>query len=292
MEVSSSYVGAVLKPLEAEITWRSTTNYAAATGDANPRYLDDGRGEGIIAPPMFSVAVTWPVSERIWEYLDIPGFPYEILMTQVHYTEHLRFFRLIAPGDRLSIQGRVAAIVPHKAGTLMTLRYDAYDAAGAVVFTEHIGGLMRGVLCPDGGAGAGSIPDIIPGDDQGAPLWQAAIPVSREAPFIYDGCTNICFPIHTSVRFARQVGLPGIIYQGTATLALAVREVTDREIGGDPGRIEEISCRFTGMVTPGSEIRVDAYGPFPRGDHADIHFTVFNSEGKKAISDGVVSVAS
>ncbi len=291
MEISSGFVGAVLKPLETEITWRRTTNYAAATGDANPRYLDDGRDNGIVAPPMFSVAVTWPVSERIWEYLDIPGFPYEILLTQVHYTEHLRFFRLIVPGDRLSIQGRVAAIMPHKAGTLMTLRYDAYDRAGALVFTEHIGGLMRGVLCPDGGAGAENIPGIRPGDDQEAPLWQAVIPISPEAPFIYDGCTNICFPIHTSVRFARQVGLPGIICQGTAALALAVREVTDRETGGDPGRIEAISCRFTGMVTPGGEIRVHAYGHFPRGDHADIHFTVFNAEGKKAISDGVVAVA-
>lgn len=292
MEISSGFVGAVLKPLETEIAWRRTTNYAAATGDANPRYLDDGRKEGIVAPPMFSVAVTWPVSERIREYLDVPGFLHEILMTQVHYTEHLRFYRLIAPSDRLSIQGKVAAIMPHKAGTLMTLRYDAYDAAGALVFTEHIGGLMRGILCTDGGAGAEDIPGIHPGDDQEAPLWQVAIPISREAPFIYDGCTDICFPIHTSVRFARQVGLPGIIYQGTAALALAVREVTDRVTGGDPGRIEAISCRFTGMVTPGGEIRVHAYGPFPRGDHADIHFAVFNSEGKKAISNGVVAVAS
>jgi len=292
MEISSRFVGAVLKPLEAQITWRQTTNYAAAIGDANPRYLDDERPEGIVAPPIFCVAVTWPISERIWEYMDIPDFPYEILLTQVHYTEHLRFYRLVRPGDCLSIKGRVAAILPHKAGALMVLRYDAYDQRGELVFTEHLGGLMRGVPCPDGGAGAEQLPEIGAHDGKGAPLWEAIIPVSREAPFIYDGCTNICFPIHTSVKFARQVGLPGIIYQGTATLALGVREVIDRESGGDPERVETISCRFTGMVLPGSEIRVQALGRCQRGEHTDIFFTVLNSEGKRAISNGFVSLAS
>ena len=58
MEISSHFVGTPLKPLETQITWRQTTNYAAALGDANPRYLDDERPEGIVASPMFCVAVT------------------------------------------------------------------------------------------------------------------------------------------------------------------------------------------------------------------------------------------
>src|SRR5665811_1937903 len=41
MEISSRFVGTPLKPLETQITWRQTTNYAAALGDTNPRYLDD-----------------------------------------------------------------------------------------------------------------------------------------------------------------------------------------------------------------------------------------------------------
>jgi len=64
MEISSRFVGAPLKPMETQITWRQTTNYAAALGDTNPRYLDDERPEGIVASPMFCVAVTWPISER------------------------------------------------------------------------------------------------------------------------------------------------------------------------------------------------------------------------------------
>ena len=291
MEVSSRFVGTALKPAKTQITWRQTTNYAAATGDLNPRYLDDERAEGIVAPPMFAVAVTWPISEKIWEYIAIPDFPYEILLTQVHYTEHIRLYRLLKPEDRLLINGRIAAIVPHKSGTLMVLRYDAYDQSEDLVFTEHIGGLMRGVQCPDGGAGAGELPETPTLEIKGPPAWEASIPISTEAPFIYDGCTNIIFPIHTSVKFAHQVGLPGIIYQGTAVLALGVREVTDRETGGDPGRVKTISCRFTGMVIPGSKIRVRMLGRTTQQNHTDIFFEVLNSEGKSAVSNGVVSVS-
>ena len=291
MEISSLFVGTPLKPMETQITWRQTTNYAAATSDANPRYLDDERPEGIVAPPMFCVAVTWPISERIWEYIEATDFPLQILTTQVHYTEHLQVHRLVRPGDRLILRGRLAAILPHKSGTLMVLRYDAYDQVGEIIFTEHIGAMMRGVRCADAGAGAELLPIVHFPALQSSPIWEATIPIARTAPFVYDGCTNIHFPIHTSVKFARQLGLPDIIYQGTATLALGVREIVDREAAGDPGRVKSIACRFTGMVIPDSEIRVQYVGREFEGNQLHLFFTILNADGKKAVSDGVVTLS-
>ena len=291
MEISSRFVGTPLKPLETQITWRQTTNYAAALGDANPRYLDDERPGGIVAPPMFCVALTWPISERIWDYIEAPDFPFQILTTQVHYTEHLELHRLLLPGERLTLRGRLAAILPHKAGTLMVLRYDAHDQAGNIVFTEHIGGMMRGVRCTDAGAGAEQLPGVPSIAVAGPPLWEVAIPIDRTAPFVYDGCANIYFPIHTSVKFARQVGLPDIIYQGTATLALGVREMIDREAAGDPGRVKSIACRFTGMVIAGSKICVQLLGRHSVGDRTHLFFTILNTDGKRAVSDGVVTLS-
>lgn len=290
MEVSSRFVGTALKPMETQVTRRQMMNYAAALEDDNPRYFDDERPEGITAHPMLCVALTWPVSERIWEYIETPDFPKEILMTQVHYSEHLRIHRPIRPDDILTVRGRVAAILPRKAGTLMVLRYDVKDREGDAVFTEHIGGMMRGVRCLDAGAGGELLPHIPVYQGTSPPLWEATTPVTRTAPFIYDGCTNICFPIHTSVKFARQVGLPDIIYQGTATLALGVREMINREAEGDPGRVRSISCRFTGMVIPGRDIRVQFLGRQSEGDADHLFFEILNAEGKKAVSDGIVTL--
>lgn len=75
MKLTSDFVGATLKEYICHINARRTMNYAAAIGDANPLYFNDERPEGIIAPPLFPVALTWPIVENITDYLDAPGFP-------------------------------------------------------------------------------------------------------------------------------------------------------------------------------------------------------------------------
>ena len=39
-------------------------------------WMTSGRG-GIVVPPLFSVAVTWRILERIWEYIEAKDFPVE-----------------------------------------------------------------------------------------------------------------------------------------------------------------------------------------------------------------------
>jgi acyl dehydratase len=286
MKLTSDFAGTGLKKYTCAVSARWTMNYAAAIGDPNPLYFNDERPGGIIAPPLFPVAVTWPLIERIGDYIEADTFPKEVIFTQVHYTEHLRFHRPVKPGDNLNIRGKIAAILPHRAGTHVILRFDAEDAGAQPVFTEHIGAMMRGVQCADSGKGGDTIPAVPRQPEGGDVLWEAKIFIDPLAPFIYDGCTNIHFPIHTSVKFAHQVGLPGIIHQGTSTLALAVRDIVNREAGGDSLRLENLSCRFTGMVLPGSDITVRLTGKNPSPGGTDLFFAVMNSGGERAISNG------
>jgi acyl dehydratase len=289
MKLTSAFVGAALKEYTCIITARRIMNYAAAIGDTNPVYFNDERPEGIIAPPLFPVAVTWPIVENITQYLEAEGFPQEVLFTQVHYSEHLSIHRPITPGDNLKIQGKIAAILPHRAGTYVITRFGAQDAGGKQVFTEHIGAMMRAVECTDAGAGGESIPSV-PKQLKESALWESVLPIDPLAPFIYDGCTNIHFPIHTSVQFAHQVGLPGIIHQGTATLAVSVHNILNKEAGGDPRRLADVYCRFSGMVLPGSAIRVRLTGKNKVSGGTDLRFIVLNAEEKRAISDGYIQL--
>jgi acyl dehydratase len=290
MELSSKYVGTILKDYQAHITWRDTMNCAAAVDDDNPRYFDDTREGGIIAPPMFCAAATWPVLANIDHHLGGSDFPREVLLTLVHYSEHIEFSRPVRPGDTLNIEGMVAAILPHKAGTQIVMRFDAQDHQGNTVFTEHIGGLLRGVRCSDAGKGSDALPRVPDPQNEMNSLWQSAIRIDRLRSFVYDGCTNIVFPIHTSKQFARAVELPDIILQGTATLAFALRDIINREAHGDAGKLEALSCRFTGMVFPGTDIAVRLDGRHPRAGSTDLFFTVLNDEGKEALSRGYVSL--
>jgi acyl dehydratase len=292
MRIDARFVGTALEAVTAAVDPRRSMNYAAAVGDDNPRYFDDERPDGIIAPPMLAVALTWPLAAGVAPSIAKAGFPLEALATLVHHTEHLQFHRPIRPGETLAIAGAVAAIGPHRAGTRIVLRFEARDAAGSPVFTEHLGGLLRGVGCAGGGAGLERLPAAPDPAGGGSPLWEAPIPVDRLRPFLYDAGSGIVFPIHTSRRSARQAGLPDIILQGTATLALAARELTDREAGGEPARLKALAARFGAMVFPGSAIRVRLNGRRDDEAGADLWFEVANHQGEPAIRRGYARLES
>jgi len=286
MELGSQYAGTALREYVKKVSWRETMNYAAAVDDVNPCYFDDEREGGIVAPPLFPVAVTWTVCERIWEFMETDDFPFELLARQVHYTEHIVFHRLIRPGDVLTVKGKIAGILPHQAGTLVVVRFDALDQGGHPVFTEHNGALLRSVACADSGRGGENLPNVYPLPEDRDPIWSIRVPVDKMRPFIYDGCTNIVFPIHTSKKFAGDVGLPGIILQGTATLAYAVRELCDREAGGRPELFQNVSCRFSGMVFPGSAVHVELIRRKMAKDGTHLHYRVTDQKGQTVLSDG------
>lgn len=281
MELDTQFAGARLKAYQTEVDWRKATNYAAAIGERHCCYFDDRRPGGLIAPPMLAVALTWPLSANLGEYLEADDFPAEVLTTQVHYTERLDFYRPLRPGGRLTINGRLAGIMPHRAGTRAVMRYEAIDQKSRPVFTEHIGVMLRGVRCL-----GESVAIDLPGDPDGkwndGPLWCHNIQIDPALPYVYDGCSDIVFAIHTSPAFATAVGLPGNILQGTCTLALAAREIIQREAACNPEGLKTISCRFSDMVFPGNPISVNL-----RSRHENhLYFDVTNHEGKKAISKG------
>lgn len=281
------YTGGRSKVFETEVTARRAMNYAAALDDGNPRYFDDTRPGGIIAPPMLAVALTWPISGRFAEFWGDSGFPYEVLRRQVHYSERIEWARPLAPGDRLSISGVVRAIEAHRAGTHLVLEYTAVDGAGGVVFVERIGGLLRGVRCENGAAPEAWEGGLFAGC---APVWESELPVDALAAHRYDAGADIHFPIHTSPAFAGAVGLPGIIYHGTATLSLAVRELVNREAGGAPELVRAAGCMFTSMVRPGTAIRVRLLGGEQTDAGMRYHFDVVNCEGKPAVSGGFLEI--
>jgi len=290
-EIDPKLVGKKLSTIKRDITWRDTTNYAAAVNDLNPRYFDDIREDGIVAPPMLAVTLTWPMVGKMREQLGESITP-EAAATMVHATGHLVFHRLIRPGDKLKIEGKVAAVLPTRAGTRFVLRFDATDDRDKPVFTEYNGGIFRGIECKGEGKGEKNLPEAPEFDKPESTIWKAEIPIPREMPYVYDGCTDIFFPIHTSPAFAKNVGLPDIILQGTATLALAARELINREAGGQPERLREIACRFSAMVIPDSEIKVELVNKEKKNNETHLGFRVLNAGGAHALKFGYAKLSS
>ena len=290
MTMDSRAVGREFAGLDREVTWREITNYAVAVGDTNPRYMDDSRQGGIVAPPMFASALTWPVMHQFNHRLG-GAVPPQVLPTLVHASEHLVFHRPIRPGDHLRVGGEAVGVFPGKSGTWLVMRLEAHDFSGGPVFTEYVGGVFRGVQLSDGGAGEGVAPGWPHFDEPETPGWSAELAISRQQPYLYDGCTDIVFPIHTSVSFARAMGLPDVVLQGTCTLAMAAREVLDREGGGTTERLRELACDFRAMVVPDSTIRVELTHRERRGVETLVGFRVLAGDGDAAIRHGFARIS-
>jgi acyl dehydratase len=241
------------------------------------------------------MAVTWPLSvdfQKTWNSQSFPhAFPYDILRQRVHAWEVIEWRRPLRPGMKLRVQGSIAAILPQRGGSLLVIRYDARDKEGNLVFSEYIGGFLRRVRCTDEGCGEENLPRTPERTEDAEPVWEKELQIDPMASYIYDGCTGMHFPIHTSASFARSVGLQGIILQGAATLSYALRELTN-ERGLAPDAYRTVSCRFTGMVVPGSSIAIRLLEEREEEGSRHIFFDVLNEQGKQAVSEGYLQIAS
>ncbi len=286
LTISSNVVDSACRLRSVSLSPRQCMNFAAGLDDNNPWYFDDTRPEGILAHPMLAVALTWPLSAAVDDVWEGGGIAPEARARQVHYNESILWHRTMEADAHLEIAGTICSLAPHPAGTLAVLRYDARNRLGEALFTEYVTGLLRGVTLAGAGRGDAEVPRPTPPPESLSGAWEAALNVGPLAAHVYDACSDISFPIHTSPAFARQVGLPGTIYQGTATLGLAVREILNREGGADPRVLAEVHGAFRGMVVPGSVVKLTILGVGLEPGRKTVYFEVKTAAGELAVRDG------
>jgi acyl dehydratase len=269
---------------EVEVTPRMALAYAAGIGDDGPETLDDASASGIVAPPPYCVSLEWPVVIGGRNRGPFGLQPHES-RRGVHASQDSLFHRPIRPGDRLRTAGRLVEVRGTRAGTFTMTKFATVDAAsGTPVVTSWSGSMYRGVDL-DGEPG-----QLAPGpaapqlSDDWAGAQSVQIPVAREAPHVYTECAQIWNPIHTEREVALAAGLPDIILHGTATWALAERELRRAHYPGKPQTLKRLAGRFSAMVIPGTSVTVE-HRVLSEGC---VMFRVLNAEGDEAISGGFV----
>jgi acyl dehydratase len=280
MPLSTDALGRVGEPQIREIDLRSTLAYAAAIGDANPHYLDDASPEGVVAPPAFCVSLEWPPVQAIGRLAGL-GLTREEALRGVHAFQDSTFHRPIRPGDRLRTVATLVELRAIRPGALLVSRLDTADeVTGEPVVTSYYGSIYRGVGVEGEGGRIDAAP-ALPDEPPSGPTEKAGIAIAREAPHVYTECARIWNPIHTERGVALAAGLPDIILHGTATWALAGREIIDRFAAGDPLRLERLVGRFAAMVIPGFTIEFEA-----ARTRSGAVFSVRNERGEEALSGG------
>jgi acyl dehydratase len=286
MPIRSSAVGSRLDSHDSDVSVRQALAYAAGIGATGDSYFDDDRETGVVAPPSFCVSLEWPVvsGERQVELL---GATLEERRRGVHAAQDSTFHRPIRPGDRLRTDGRIVALRSTRAGTLCLTRLETIDrASDAAVATSWSTSIFRSVDLEGGDQTLAAPPGVerlssIDGFEQ------LEISIDRQLPHVYSECADIWNPIHTERSVALAAGLPDIILHGTASWALAGREIVERYCDGDPTRLRRLYGSFRAMVVPGWPITL----VHRRLGDGRVRFVVRNHVGEAAVADGLAEVA-
>jgi acyl dehydratase len=279
--IQSTAAGSPLDTSRERISVRRLLAYAAGIGATAPSAFNDDREGGVVAMPPFCVSLEWPVvsGARAREVL---GAESAEAYRGVHASQDSFFHRPIRPGDELETRGRIAAVEPTRAGALVSMKLETIDSAsGEAVVTSWSHSIYRGV----GVAGPASVIEPAPAVPaaNGAPAGDPVVLwIPREMPHVYTECASIWNPIHTERTVALAAGLPDIILHGTATWALAGREVLRLYADSDPRRLRRLHGRFRAMVLPATDIRLE----HSRDAAGAVHFVVRNHRGEPAIDQG------
>jgi acyl dehydratase len=258
MPISSAAVGRKINGgVTTEVTTRMMLAYAAGIGECSPRFFDDARPEGIVAPPSFCAALEAPINKESFLNSDFLNITSEEAIRIVRTGHDSVFYRAIRPGDKLHTTGMIIQIKQTSAGALVVQKNETVlvDTREPVV-TSWISWIVRGTKVQGGDAEVESHPPLDLEPPASRALVVAEIFIPRRTPHIYAECSGIWNPINTQRKVALDAGLPDIILHGMATWSIAGREILKVQGENNPHRMTRFSAKFSSMIIPGATIRL------------------------------------
>jgi acyl dehydratase len=283
MPLNKEFVGREYPPSRATVTLEALQNYARACNDDNPRYFDPAAPGGIVAPPMFGVAVTW------MSVVGAVGDP-ELgadLLRLLHTEQDMEFLAPLRPGDEITTVARVASIEARPGGEAMTLELNARNRADAPVLRTLFGILIRAARRDRAAAGRAERPVSPPG----APMLSVEQTIDRDQTFRYAEASGDRNPIHVDENVAKMAGLPGIVVHGLCTMAFASKVMIEGLCGGDPMRLKRLRVQFSRPVFPGQSITTRVWAGDERAGRRAYEFETYNPEGMAVIRGGIAEIA-
>ena len=283
MPLNKEFVGREYPPSSATVTLEALRNYARACNDDNPRYFDPAAPGGIVAPPMFGVAVTWM---SVVSAVGDPELGADLLRL-LHAEQDMEFIAPLRPGDEITTVARVASIEARPGGEAMTLELNARNRADAPLLRTLFGILIRAARRDRAAAGRTERPVSPPG----APMLTVEQTIDRDQTFRYAEASGDRNPIHVDENVAKMAGLPGIVVHGLCTMAFASKVMIDGLCGGDPVQLKRLRVQFSRPVFPGQSITTRVWASGERAGRRAYAFETYNPEGMAVIRGGIAEIA-
>lgn len=276
LRISSDIIHSQLKDFDFTLTQKDVSNYNEAVKNKTSSFFAKD------IHPLFYTKISWQIIENLNKLLDVK-IDDKILNTIVHLSEEIHFYKKIKAPANIITKIKIWRIAPHKKGTRMLIKFDYY-IDNELIATEFSEGLMFGVKCIGEEQFHEKMPETKIITDP--LLWKKSINIEKELPYIYAKKAKIDAPIHTNPKFAKSIGLPNNILQGTCTFAKAIESILDEELDVNSSSITEVSAKFTGMVVLPNQITVRLL----KREKNAFYFDVINKENNFVIKGGQIKL--
>ncbi|MDQ7048300.1 MAG: MaoC/PaaZ C-terminal domain-containing protein [Enterobacterales bacterium] len=235
--------------------------------------------------PLYLTKISWFLVKNLNQFLKRPIAP-QLLKMLVHMSDRFEYFEMLEIDTKYRVESHLSLIEGHSKGVRLMVRFE-YFKDNKLIAVEHTGGLLFGVKCLGGRRELGAqpqnprYPEIL--------IWQDFLPIDKNLPFEYAKKAEIDAPIHTQPEFAKSIGLPDIILQGTCTFAKAVSLVWEKYYQRrDYSQIKCLSANFTGMLFVPNEIKVRLVYQSTN----KLVFDVLDKDGNSVIKGGCIELNS
>jgi len=277
LEISSDFVHAKIKDFIYSVDENDVARYNDAVKNNNRPASSVNNN----LHPVFFTKISWQIIEKLNEFLETP-IDDRILKTIVHQSEHITFHAELKRPTVINVQSKIWSVKAHKKGTKILIKFDYYSD-NELIATELSGGLLFGVKCEGELKSLGVLPKSERIDVP--EIWEKKIDIDDSLPYTYAEKTGIDADIHTNPKFAKSIGLPDIILQGTCTFAKAVNLILAEEFHHNSYQIKSVSAKFTDMLVVPNKISVRLL----KKENKLLKFDVLNKEGKAVIKGGEIS---
>lgn len=289
-DLRASWVGTTTPVRTLRVEARDLANFAAGVQSRRRAYYDDTAPGGVCSFPTFSSRLSWHAVNDLWSALIALGCSPGVMERQVHYRTEIRNFRHFRPGEEVQVVTQVTRMTRHRAGTLMATEVSMRDADGTPICEEIVEGMLRGVSCDAPDDPQPAEPAFEPAE--AGPENSLRFEVPMLLPYQYDGCADIHFPIHSSPAYAREAGLPGIIVQGSATLALCVDRICDWMAPPDaPVTAPIVRAQYAGYLLPGEDVILTTRASSLAASRAEVRFGLRTAAGREILKGGRLELA-
>jgi acyl dehydratase len=275
-------IGSPADPVSFEVTGERIRAYAEATNDSiGPHAAGD------LAPPVFAIVPAFQACGAA-SFKVIPG---ELIGNVVHGEHDFHFHRPIEPGMNLTTVATPIGLRPRSSGVTVITRAETRDAASELVVEQYMTTFVRGAQAHE--AAGTDAPDHVLDEAlrERDPAAEIAQSFDADQTFRYAEASGDPMPIHLDEKFAKSVGLPGIIIHGLCTMAFTSVAAIESFCPDDPTRLRRLAVRFAKIALPGQTITTRFWEAGVADGGAAYAYETVSDAGELVVKDGLAEIA-